>query len=432
MSAGTSHGSGAVDEDGATAIDPTVLRGKRMLVVEEALKNESGHWYEYVKSVAELNRMAGAETAVVSHVETDPAIRREIGAHAIFPWTSWDNVYRYPQAWRRYLGIVHHNLRVYRVMSRFVKQHGPFDILFAPTVTIHHVIGWRLLMARHGGRRIGQIILLFRNNAGSYADDSKTPVFKRSTDILKWALQSFRPLLARGRARFATDSRKLAFEYKHLCGIEPDVFPSPRIAPSAPPAPPAPPVRVPGAPVIFSCLGPARFEKGIDVMQAAIRLYLERHPEGRARFVIQWNDPILDVVGAIYPPDPALRADPRVELIEQTMSSAAYDAAVARTDCMLLPYRRASYFARISGVAVEAVTAGVPVIYTRDTWNEDLVLDLGAGIGVADNDVSGLADAIAKMVEEFDRFSAEAVARADAARRSHSPMAFVAKAWGLA
>jgi glycosyltransferase involved in cell wall biosynthesis len=429
MSAATSNGSGKVAEGADAAIDSTVLHGKRMLVVEEALKNESGHWYEYVKSVAELNRMAGAETVVVSHVDTDPAVRQEIGANAIFPWTSWDNIYRYPQAWRRYVGIARHNLRVYRVMNRFVKQHGPFDVLFAPTVAIHHIFGWRLLMARQGGRGIGQIILLFRNNAGSYADNSKTPVFKRSTNILKWALQSFRPLLASGRARFATDSKKLAFEYRHLCGIEPEVFPSPRIAP---PAPPSPPPRAPGAPVIFSCLGPARFEKGIDVMQAAIRLYLERHPTGAARFVIQWNDPILDADGAVYLPDPGLRADPRVELIEQTMSSAAYDAAVARTDCMLLPYRRESYFARISGVAVEAVTAGVPVIYTRDTWNEDLVLDLGAGIGVADNDVSGLADAIAMMVEEFDRFSADAVARADAARRSHSPMAFVAKAWGLA
>ena len=253
-------------------------------------------------------------------------------------------------------------------------------------------------------------------------------MFKRSTNILKWALQSFRPLLARGQARFATDSKKLAFEYRHLCGIEPEVFPSPRISP---PAPPSPPVRASGEPVIFSCLGPARFEKGIDVMQAAIRTYLKRYPTGPARFVIQWNDPILDADGAPYLPDPALRVDPRVELIEQTMSSAAYDAAVARTDCMLLPYRRASYFARISGVAVEAVTAGVPVIYTRDTWNEDLALELGAGIGVEDNDVSGLADAIATMVENFDRFSADAVARADAARRSHSPMAFVARAWGL-
>ena len=405
------------------------LRGKRMLVVEEALKTESGHWYEYVKAVAELNTLAGAETIVASHADTDPAIRRELGAHAIFPWTNWDNIYNDPRAWKRYLGIARHNLRVYRTMNRFVKQHGPFDILFAPTVVIYHVIGWRLLMARHGGRRVKQIILLFRNNAGSYADDSTKPVFKRSTNILKWALQSFIPLMKRGQARFATDSKKLAFEYEHLCGIAPEVFPSPRIAA---PAPPSPPARKPGAPVTFSCLGPARFEKGIDVMQAAIRTYLERHPDGKARFVIQWNDPILDAEGKPYLPDPALAADPRVELIERTMTSAQYDAAVAGTDCMLLPYRRASYFARISGVAVEAVTAGVPVIYTRDTWNEDLVLEVGAGIGVMDNDVAGLADAIATMVEDFDRFSGDAVARADAARRSHSPMAFVSRIWNVA
>ena len=428
MSAVTSDGASVLSDRGVAAIDPTILRGKRMLVVEEALKNESGHWYEYVKSVADLNRLAGAETVVVTHVDTDPAIRREIGANAVFPWTSWDNVYRHPQAWRRYLGIARHNIRVYRVMSRFVNEHGPFDILFAPTVAIHHVIGWRLLIARHGRRGIGQIILLFRNNAGSYADDSKTPVFKRSTNILKWVLQSFRPVIARGRARFATDSKKLAFEYNHLCGIKPEVFPSPRIAPAAPSSPP---LRASGAPVIFSCLGPARFEKGIDVMQAAIRIYLERYPTGQARFVIQWNDPIVDADGAPYQADTALRDNPRVELIEQTMSSAAYDAAVARTDCMLLPYRRASYFARISGVAVEAVTAGVPVIYTRDTWNEDLVIDLGAGIGVADNDVKGLVEAIATMVDDFDQFSADAVARADLARRSHSPMAFASIVWGL-
>lgn len=167
------------------------------------------------------------------------------------------------------------------------------------------------------------------------------------------------------------------------------------------------------------------------MLQAAIRDYFERDPGGRARFVIQWNEPMFDAAGEPYMPDPALRADPRVELIEEALSSAAYDDAVARTDCMLLPYRRASYFARISGVAVEAVTAGVPVIYTRDTWNEDLVRDSGTGIGVADNDVAGLTDAIAAMVADFDRYSAAALARAERARARNSPMAFLAGLWGL-
>jgi len=180
---------------------------------------------------------------------------------------------------------------------------------------------------------------------------------------------------------------------------------------------------------VFSCLGPARFEKGIDVMQAAIKAYLAAHPNGNARFVIQWNAPILDAAGAPYLPDAELRADPRVILITESMSSAAYDAAVAATDVMLLPYRRSSYFARISGVAVEAVTAGVPLIYTRGTWCEDLVNDVGAGIGVADNDVQGLAEAIGVMTEDYAAYRAAARLRAEAARRSHSGEAFVSKLW---
>ena len=403
--------------------------GRRLLVVEEALKNQAAHFYEYVKSVGELNAAAGGETLVVSHGDTDPVIVAELGALPLFERSNWDGVYNYPSAWKRYLGIVRHNLYVYRVMDRVVKQHGPFDILFAPTVVIHQLIGWRLLMVRHGGRGVKQMILLFRNNAGAYAEGSTTPVFKRSTAILKWALQSFEGLIARRQARFVTDSKRLATEYRLLCGIEPEVWPSPRVAPYEDLASDA---RQAHTPVVFSCLGPARFEKGIDVMQLAIKRYLADHPGGNARFVIQWNAPIVDADGAPYLPDPELRADPRVTLIEQSMSSHAYDAAVAATDVMLLPYRRASYFARISGVAVEAVTAGIPVIYTRDTWCEDLVTDVGTGIGVEDNDVTGLSSAIARLTEGYAGYRAEARLRAETARQSHSGDAFLDKLWGTA
>lgn len=401
----------------------------RLLVVEEALKNRTGHFYEYVKSVAELNARAGGETLVVSHADTDPAIVAELGAWPLFAQSNWDGVYNHPRAWRRYLGIVRHNWYVYRVMSRFVKEHGPFDLLFAPTVVIHHVIGWRLLMLRHGGRGVKRIALLFRNNAGSYAEGSTTPVFKRSTAILKYALRSYAGLIARGRARFVTDSARLATEYRLLCGIAPDVWPSPRVAAYDDLAADDRPA---DAPVTFSCLGPARFEKGIDVMQDAIKAYRAAHPDGKARFVIQWNAPIHDAAGALYEPDAALRADPHVTLIEHSMSSEAYDAAVASADVMLLPYRRASYFARISGVAVEAVTAGVPVIYTRDTWCEDIVREVGAGKGVDDGDVAELCAAIAEMTVDYATYRSEARAQARKARDSHSGEAFFEKLWGFA
>jgi glycosyltransferase involved in cell wall biosynthesis len=404
------------------------LEGKRLLVVEEALKDHYGHWYEYVKAVVELNRREAAQVTVVSHAKTDRLIAAELGAAPLFERSNWDGVYAHPSAWRRYLRIVGHNWLVFRTMSRFLRRHGKVDCLFAPTVVIHHIWGWRLLLALEG-RRIGRMVLLFRNNAGRYEPGSSTPIFKRSSAILKWALQSFSPALETGRASFATDSSRLAEEYRQLCGIAPEVYPSPRIAPYSTTKRALP---GPGQPIVLSCLGPARFEKGIDILQQAIKDYLARGSARPVRFVIQWNLPIVDAAGLPYEPDPQLRADPRVEFLTGALDSEAYEALVAATDCMLLPYRRESYFARISGVAVEAVTAGIPLIYTNDTWTADLATAVGAGAGVDDGDIEGLSRAIEDMVDHYADYRTEAEAHRAEAQVAHSSHTFLTKLWGRA
>lgn len=402
------------------------LAGKRLLVVEEALQGPVGHWYEYVKAVVELNRAEGVEVTTAAHARIDPGMATELGALPAFRRSNWDGVYQYPQAWRRYLGVFRHNWLVFRTMSRLVDRHGPFDCLFAPTVVVHHAIGWRLLLAVKG-RRIGRMVLLFRNNAGSYAPGSTTPVFKRSAAVLRATLKSFAGAIRRGKAEFATDSTRLAREYALLCGIAPKVYPSPRITPFPDQARPA---KAEGEPLVFSCLGPARFEKGIDLLQEAIRLCLARGLPRRVRFVIQWNMAIHDAGGVLYGPDAQLRASGAVDFIEAPLDSADYAAAIDATDCMLLPYRRDSYFARISGVAVEAATAGIPMIYTNDTWTADLVAEVGAGIGTGDGDVAALADAITAMADRFDAYRDEAMDRRAAAQQAHSAGTFIARLWG--
>jgi glycosyltransferase involved in cell wall biosynthesis len=405
---------------------PAAIAGKRMVVIEEALKTHSGHWFEYLRAVSELNARAGARTTVVVHRDAEREVVEALDAHALFPWTFWDGTYNHPRLWRRLLGLVRHNLRVFRIMNRFVKRHGPFDMLFAPSVVNAQVVGWRLLMWRQGGRRIDHMVLFFRNNVGAYGPGQAEPIFPKQTKIMRWTLRSFLPLIREGRVRIVTDSEKLADEYEQLSGIRPEVFPSPRIAP--------PPLveeekRAPGAPLTLSCLGPARFEKGIDILQDAIRAFLTRNPDTDVRFVVQWDEPILNADGTLYEPMPELVADARVDFIDRPMNSAAYDAALAATDCMLLPYQRASYYARISGVAVEAVTAGIPVVYTRDSWCEDLVRDNGAGIGIEDGDVEGLTRAIAQFVDAHEDYRAKARERAEVARREHSPEAFTTRLW---
>ena len=400
------------------------LHGKRLLIAEEALKDFVGHWYEYVKAVAELSAAQGAEVEIVGHSRATPALL-ETGLHPLFPRTLWDGDYRHGLPGWRKLGLPRHNWLVFRTMRRFLKDHGPFAVTFVPTVVGHHIWAWRLLSLLYP-RQIGRLVLLIRNNAASYAPGSTTPVFDRAARLLKWGLRGFASDIDAGRVVFATDSARLAEEYRALAGLTPVVFPSPRVAPPATPSKP----RDPAAPLLFACLGPARFEKGIDVLQRAIALYLADPVAPPARFAIQWPTPIEDAAGAPYPPAPALIASGRVDVLTEPLDSADYDALLGRTDCMVLPYRRSSYFARISGVAVEAVTGGIPVITTRDTWTADLIANSGAGIVVDDGDAAGLAAAMAGLARDYPRWRAAAEAARAGAQAAHSGGEFLEKLWG--
>ena len=403
---------------------PDTLAGRRLLVVEEALKDFVGHWFEYVRSVADLNRAAGVEVTVVAHAAASAALRDELGAQPLFDRTVWDGDYRRGSWLARKLGMPGHNWLVFARMRRFIRDHGPFDCLFAPTVVLHHIFGWRLLFALER-KRIGRMVLLVRNNVAQYRPGSSEPHFGPSARLFGWGLRSLAGHIAAGRVVFATDSARLAEEYRQLCGIAPVVFPSPRVAAPAV----SPRLRDPAAPILFSCLGPARFEKGIDVLQAAIVRYLADPANPPARFAIQWPTPIEDGEGRPYPPDAVLAASGKVDFIAEPLASEAYDTLLGSTDCMVLPYRRSSYFARISGVAVEAVTGGIPVIATADTWTSELVSSDGAGIAVPDGDAAALAEAMADLACDYPRYLEMATARQQQALAANSGAAFLACLW---
>jgi glycosyltransferase involved in cell wall biosynthesis len=415
QSAGTGDSIRAVETD---------LSGRRLLIVEEALRDYVGHWFEYVKSVAEINETAGVKVTVAAHRQIEKELAARIHAQGVFAQTNWDGIYNNPQAWRRYIGIAQHNWRVYRAMSRFLKETGPYDCVFVPTVVIHHIGAWRLLAAREVGHSIKRLVLFFRNNVAHYDVDSSEPRYARSGIVWRHLLQGFEPQVCDGSVCFATDSERLAHEYEVLAGIRPAIFPSPKISDFQYVAEGAP-----GAAFVFGCLGPARFEKGIDLLQTAAKRFLALRPNADVRFVIQWNQPIRNEDGTIYRPDTELVADRRVHIITEPLDSAAYGAQLLGTDCMVLPYRRASYFARISGVAVEAVTAGIPVIYTENSWTADLVESVGAGVAIKDGNIDSLVAAMTRVFEERDLFRQRARDAMSAARTAHSTTSFTAALW---
>lgn len=400
-------------------------RPRRLLIVEESLKDFNGHWFEYDRAMREANRAEGTDVTVAGHRELIPEVAAEINAVPLFEHTYWDGIYHGASGLMKYAEVLQHNWRVFRSVDRFLAStSGGFDCVFVSSVVLHHLIGWRMLVARHRHSKLARTVLFLRTNVGKYRDAAGRPVLNRRAKMLRRALASFRDLVEQGVVCLATDSPRLAVIYERLAGVPFRVFPSPRIHPSS-----RPPAEKPaGAPVVMSALGPPRREKGSDVLQEAIRRVLRRDPEINASFVIHWSS-----VGAGLPvrPDPEVESSSKVIFRRHNLSTDEYDECVARTDCMLLPYRRESYYARISGVAVEAATAGIPMIFTRDTWIEDAVAEYGAGLAAEDGDPDDLAEKIREMVREIARFRAQARERTKLAREHHSIEEFQRCLWGV-
>lgn len=116
----------------------------------------------------------------------------------------------------------------------------------------------------------------------------------------------------------------------------------------------------------FALLGPARVEKGIALMPDLVKAL-----KGRARFVIQTTL----VKGQAPEPETeeAIAALKKLEgddvvLIDDELSNEDFYRHLCEASCVLLPYDRARYKERSSGLLVQAYLCGRPAIVPADTW----------------------------------------------------------------
>ena len=394
----------------------------RLLIVEEALKDRRGHWYEYNRAIVAEARRRGVETTVLAHADLQEDLRRELGAKPFFPVTSWDHVYYHPAAWRRYLGILRHNLLVARLVGAYLADAGPFDVVLVPTVVLYHWLAWRWIAWRGKGRWFGRLVLTTRNNAGEYDPATRRYRFTASARVLRRIVGTFRSPVRGGVVELASDSGRLAAQYEAQCGVPLSVYPHPVDDDLDARRPRG---RDPSAPLTFGALGPPRFEKGSDLILEAARLLRNRHPAKQVRFLIQWSGECHDPLGRLVAPGADLEGDANVTLVTSDLSTAQYRQRLAECDVLLLPYRRAQYHARLSGVAVEAFRSGIPCICVSDTWIADSMALFGAGVAIEEESAEALAEAIARMAGRYDEYAALAIGHAEAARRFHSAEAFV-------
>ncbi|MBI1208988.1 MAG: hypothetical protein GC191_17085 [Azospirillum sp.] len=172
--------------------------------------------------------------------------------------------------------------------------------------------------------------------------------------------------------RVYTDTELLTDQYDALGVLPFRTFPIPSAAL------PDRPAAAGRKPLVVAYLGDAREEKGFQHLP---RLVADLHDEylavGRVRFTIQSN---FNVPGG----EPACALaktrlqdfDPAaVKLIDGPFPPAAYGALLNATDILLLPYDPGRYFARSSGIFVEAMGQGIPAVIPGGTWMAYAVQD---------------------------------------------------------
>jgi glycosyltransferase involved in cell wall biosynthesis len=114
--------------------------------------------------------------------------------------------------------------------------------------------------------------------------------------------------------------------------------------------------------------------------------------------------------------DPATRADlarlraigyAPLKLVGETLSPADYAALFPGSIC-LQPYRRADFVDRVSGVTLDALAHGCPVVATSGTWMAGLISRFGAGLALDDISAEGLHGAIGAVMGRYASYQAAA------------------------
>ncbi len=382
----------------------------KFLIAEEALIDRKGHWFEYITTISNQFRASGDEVRIAANSNAVEEILTELEADAVFPDSAWSKSENEKSRFSRLRQLLKHNGNLFKAADSYIQEQGGFDVLFVPTILIDHVLGWRKFAKKHAGKQVKKIVLFFVNGQGTYQGPDKPILFSRSPNkfLFKYALSSLKKEVEKGTVLLGCETREMAKEYEAFCGLPFHYLPH---------AVNETPLESTGEasetlPKTFSHLGFSRFEKGSDLLQQAMLRFFENHPEANVRFLLQWVTDFAKEDGSLCTKEKALLSNPKVEFINKALNSEEYKALLQQTDVMVLPYRPSSYYARVSRVAIEAAINSIPMIYTKDSWNESLVLDNhGAGIGFNTENVDSLYQAIEYSVNNMDTLKAEAKTR---------------------
>lgn len=386
------------------------------LIVEDSLESRTGHWFEYLDGFQQDLRQDGHSARFLLSRQAEAMITGHFRAKPSLPASFFRKAGDGASSLRRAARIPVHAWQMWRCLRPELESACNCDFVFVPTVMAPHLLAWAWLV-RTGRLPPGARLLLFFPNlplrytqtGGAEIDGSPT------SKILRRVLGALAHEVRARRVILGVETHAMLKAASTVFGVPFTYLPHP-VSPRGEVVAAA---RA-GNGLLLGAYGPARHEKGSDILVQAIDRHLTEFPESRLRFAVQWVEdfPLPNGQNACVPA--RLRQHPRVEIIDRIFHPGEYASRLAETDALLLPYRLSSYGLRVSRVAIEGIVHGKILLTTAGTTLADQANEFGARITAGDGNADDMLRGIIKLERRHDELRAMATVRMPAAREHFS------------
>ncbi|HBA89120.1 MAG TPA: hypothetical protein DCZ75_14395 [Geobacter sp.] len=347
---------------------------EQLLVIEPNLRTPSGHYCDFVRAVG--SRAGEQKLEVFAHPDADRMLDAMRGVTVCR---------REPRVGRP--------LAEWRTIVREVRAGNPFLVLTADARHASAVT----MAAAFSGSDPTNARLFFHRPPTTTRDQYLFP--------LTWA--------AREHSLAVASTEQVAASLRSLGWRRVVCVPYPAVGPEVAPTP------VPFSHLLMA--GAARLNKGLDLVaemavawtaeKRELPLMIQVSKKHAGRHGHREAGVVEALLNSGYL---GLRADDKAP--ERSEYLARFRGAL-----VLAPYAREQFASQVSGVVLDALLHGAPVITTRGTWPGAQVERFDAGVTIEERTPAALSAAIDKVLAEWDGYSARACKAAGVLAEEHDP-----------
>jgi glycosyltransferase involved in cell wall biosynthesis len=184
----------------------------------------------------------------------------------------------------------------------------------------------------------------------------------------------------------------------------------------------------PGGTTHFAYLGPPRHtdEKGLAWLIDTVFSLKAELEQGLMTWTIQIGPPPADFYQAVESVNRLRLAElPNVRLVDHFLNELEYGQVLNDCHFVVVPYNPSFYSGAPSGIVNESLASGRPVVGTRDTWVEEVILQNQCGLVCTNGDREDLRNVLLQATRQRDDLCLKAWNNRQAWRKEHDIERFV-------